>query len=217
MAALTHLGTNLYLCGRCTKAVTMICTYRGSQARGDQRRVYRCPECYLTRAADPIDHYVSRFGFMNSRIGHIFATSSGFLEPLVGGALNGIDGILGGVDSLVTKGRTVIVAFGHSFDILGHSVGDAHDTISGGSGNAASALENTARVMGALIEATGILVRGLTDLYGWISFVPGKISDVSTSFGELIGVHQSHKVAAGGVADEAARSAVKIAENGKAA
>ncbi|BEL07877.1 recombinase family protein [Actinoplanes sichuanensis] len=52
--ALSWLGTNLYLCSRCPEQ-TMICTYRGAKARGDQRRVYRCPACYLTRAAEAID------------------------------------------------------------------------------------------------------------------------------------------------------------------
>lgn len=57
--ALTHLGTHLYVCGRCPDQ-TVICTYRGSKAAGTQRRVYRCMGCYLTRGADPIDHLVTR-------------------------------------------------------------------------------------------------------------------------------------------------------------
>jgi site-specific DNA recombinase len=55
--ALTWLGTGLYRCGRCPDQ-TVICTYRGIKARGTQRRVYRCPSCYMTRVADPIDHFV---------------------------------------------------------------------------------------------------------------------------------------------------------------
>jgi site-specific DNA recombinase len=56
--ALTHLGTGLFLCGRCDPAPTVVCTYRGSKSAGTQRRVYRCMTCYLTRAAGPIDQYV---------------------------------------------------------------------------------------------------------------------------------------------------------------
>jgi site-specific DNA recombinase len=55
--ALTWLGTGLYRCGVCPDQ-TVICTYRGIKARGTQRRVYRCPQCYKTRVADPIDRYV---------------------------------------------------------------------------------------------------------------------------------------------------------------
>jgi site-specific DNA recombinase len=56
--ALTWLGTGLYLCARCPDRA-VICTYRGIKARGTQRRVYRCPSCYRTRVADPIDEFVS--------------------------------------------------------------------------------------------------------------------------------------------------------------
>lgn len=56
--ALTWLGTGLYRCGRCPDQ-TVICTYRGIKARGTQRRVYRCPKCFMTRVADPIDRWVT--------------------------------------------------------------------------------------------------------------------------------------------------------------
>jgi site-specific DNA recombinase len=55
--ALRWLGTGLYECGRCP-GQTVISTYRGIKARGTQRRVYRCPKCFMTRVADPIDFYV---------------------------------------------------------------------------------------------------------------------------------------------------------------
>jgi DNA invertase Pin-like site-specific DNA recombinase len=58
--ALTWLGTGLYVCGRCP-GQTVICTYRGIKARGTQRRVYRCPVCYMTRVADPVDKWVVAF------------------------------------------------------------------------------------------------------------------------------------------------------------
>lgn len=58
--ALRWLGTGLYECGRCP-GQTVICTYRGIKARGTQRRVYRCPSCYMTRVADPIDKWVVAF------------------------------------------------------------------------------------------------------------------------------------------------------------
>jgi site-specific DNA recombinase len=57
--ALRWLGTGLYECGRCP-GQTVISTYRGIKARGTQRRVYRCPKCFMTRVADPVDFYVSR-------------------------------------------------------------------------------------------------------------------------------------------------------------
>jgi site-specific DNA recombinase len=56
--ALKWLGAGLYRCGHCPDE-TVISTYRGIIARGTQRRVYRCPQCYKTRVADPIDRYVT--------------------------------------------------------------------------------------------------------------------------------------------------------------
>jgi site-specific DNA recombinase len=57
--ALKWLGAGLYECGRCP-GQTVISTYRGIKSRGTQRRVYRCPRCFMTRVADPIDFYVSQ-------------------------------------------------------------------------------------------------------------------------------------------------------------
>lgn len=142
-----------------------------------------------------------RFGAMNTRIKSIFSTSSGFLGPLVDGTLDAVDGVLRGVDALVSKGAPVIDALGDSFGILGNSVGDALSTISGDSEDAASALTNLAKATGGAIEATGYLVRGLTELYGWVSFVPGKIHGVSEALGGFVGIgDQANKTISGTVA-----------------
>jgi hypothetical protein len=58
--------------------------------------------------------------------------------PLVSGVLEGVDGILQGIESLTTKGKPVIDALGGSFAIIGKSVGNAISIISGDSGDAAS-------------------------------------------------------------------------------
>jgi site-specific DNA recombinase len=73
--ALTWLGTGLYRCGRCPDQ-TVICTYRGIKSRGTQRRVYRCPECYMTRVADPIDKWVVAF------VGELLSRSERLAERL---------------------------------------------------------------------------------------------------------------------------------------
>lgn len=73
--ALTWLGTGLYRCGRCP-GQTVISTYRGIKGRGTQRRVYRCPECYMTRVADPIDKWVTAF------VGELLSRSERLAERL---------------------------------------------------------------------------------------------------------------------------------------
>lgn len=133
-----------------------------------------------------------RFGLMNDRIAHIFSTSSGFLDPLVEGALDGVDDIVRGVESLVSRGKPVIDALGNSFSIIGHSVGDALSVISGGSDEAASALTNLAKAVGVLVESTGYVVRGLTEIYGVVSFLPGKFQILERKVGDVVGVNEEY-------------------------
>lgn len=56
---LRWLGSGFYLCGRCTADVPMKATYRGIVSRGTQARIYKCPECSITRVAEPVDRFVS--------------------------------------------------------------------------------------------------------------------------------------------------------------
>lgn len=139
-----------------------------------------------------------RFGQLDGRLKSIFSKSSGFIDPLVDGVLGGVQGILRGIDALVTKGKPVIDALGNSFGIIGTSIGNALETISGGSENAASALTVLAKGVGGAIEATGYLVRGLTELYGVVSYIPSKIAAFSYFMGRNVGIVQDADKAVSG-------------------
>ena len=158
-----------------------------------------------------------RFDQVEGRIKRIFASSSGFIDPLVNGALDGVEGILRGVESLVTKGKPVIDAFGNSFSIVGQSVGKAFEIISGDSEDAASALTNIAKVTGAVIEATGYLVRGLTELYGVITYLPGKAKELELNLAGLVGINKDVSKSAADAATSVAGQVVALARNGDAA
>ena len=158
-----------------------------------------------------------RFDTMEGRIKRTFSASSGFIDPLVNGALEGVDGILRGIESLVTKGKPVIDALGNSFSIIGHSVGDAFEVISGDSEDAASALTNIAKVVGALIEATGYLVRGLTELYGVITYLPGKAKELELNLAGLVGINKDVSKSASAAAASVAGQVVALSRNGEAA
>lgn len=159
----------------------------------------------------------ARFDAVEGHLKAIFSTSSGFLDPLVSGALNGVEKILAGVESLVTKGRPVIDAFGNSFSIIGGSIGKFLSVISGDSEDAASALTNIAKAAGALIVATGYLVRGLTELYGIISYIPGKAKELEASIGGLVGLNQNVSKSAKDAATSVAAQVVALSKNGDAA
>lgn len=159
----------------------------------------------------------SRFDAMNTRIQVIFSKSSGFLGPLVDGATKGVDEILRGVESLVTKGKPVIDALGGSFAIIGHSVGDALSIISGGSEESASALTNLAKATGVMIEAAGYLVRGLTEVYGVVTYLPGKFQELERYVGRQVGIQQDAGDASKQASVETYKMAAALLANADAA
>lgn len=166
---------------------------------------------------DSIAKIEARFTAMNGRIKNIFDNSAGFLEPLVDGVADGVDGILRGFDALVRRGKPVMDALGNSIGIVGDSIGDALEVISGGSEDAATALEDLAKLIGSTVLIAGYLVRGLTELYGAITYLPSKIGDVSKEFGRLIGIYQSTDAETKTITGTATELAVKIRGVGDAA
>jgi hypothetical protein len=159
----------------------------------------------------------ARFDLMGGRISQIFSESSHFLSPLVNGVLDGVDGITRGIGSLIHNAGPVIDSLGQSFSIVGNSVGHALTTISGDSEDAASALTTLARATGGLIEASGYLVRGLTEVYGVVSFLPSKISDASKAFGDFVGVGDRAHQSITGTATAAAGAVIGLNSIGSAA
>jgi hypothetical protein len=158
-----------------------------------------------------------RFEQMNTRIKRIFDNSSGFLDPLVNGALDAVDGILRGVDALVAKAGPVMKALGKSFGIIGNDIGDAMEIVSGDSDDAASALTTLATATGELIKVGAYLIRGLTELYGIITYLPGKFHDAEAAVAGFFGVSRDAQTAVAGTATNTAALAVSVAESGQAA
>lgn len=152
-----------------------------------------------------IETVETRFKMMNGRISSIFSNSSGFLAPLVDGTLDAVQGVLRGFDALVRRGEPVMQSLGRSLGILGNSVGNAFETISGGSEDAADAFEMTAHAVGAFIEATGYLIRGLTELFGVVSYIPQKLLGVSDALSRLTGVGREYNLGAQASADATVR------------
>lgn len=122
---------------------------------------------------DPVLKNINKVGVafdrLRPRIQNVFRNSSQFLDPLVDGTLAGVGGVLRGVDSLVAKGGPVINAFGRLVANEGQAIGDAFETISGGADDAAHALDDAGAVTASATRQIGYLVRGLTELYGFLS------------------------------------------------
>lgn len=128
-----------------------------------------------------IDRIGGAFDRLSPKIKRIFDNSAGFLDPLVTGAIRALDGILGGVDDIVAKGKPVIDQLGDSIGDLGEATGDMLSTISGGAGSAARGLRDVTDNLSLLLRATGLVVRGLTEVYG----VMDKLSITSQLLGPL--------------------------------
>lgn len=133
-----------------------------------------------------------RFEAMGDRIGRIFKNSSRFVEPLVDGVLDAVDGITRGVDALVRRGGPVMTSLGELFADVGDATGDALEVISGGSEDAGKALEDLGDVVSATIVTVGYLIRGLTELYGVVSFIPTQVDRLARS---ITGMTEETKVA----------------------
>lgn len=159
----------------------------------------------------------ARFAASRDKIKRIFDTSAGFLDPLVDGALNGLSGLLNGIEKTVAKAAPVMSALGKTAEIVGESTGKALETISGGSDEAASALTVLAKAIGGTIEAAGYLIRGLTEVYGVISFIPGKISDASNALGRFVGVGDEASKTVTDAGNATTQAALAIARTGAAA
>lgn len=127
----------------------------------------------LTESAEPfiepvlrnIDKIGDRFDKLRPRLDRIFSNSSKFLDPLTDGLLNGLDGIVRGIDVTVQKGKPAIDGLAYTFDHLGNSAGNALEIIAGGSEGAGSGLEALADVGGVALETVAWAVRGLSEVF----------------------------------------------------
>lgn len=135
-----------------------------------------------------IDKIQAAFDQSQGHIKSIFSQSSGFLDPLVDGALSGVQSIIAGIDSLITRGQPVINAIGRSFSTLGDSIGQAFDIISGGSEDAGHAVDDLSSAMGSLIVTTAGVVRVFTELYGVVRYIPSKLSEFGNQIAYATGV-----------------------------
>jgi ABC-type transporter Mla subunit MlaD len=142
-----------------------------------------------------IDKIGDAFQKQRGRIKNIFDNSADFLGPLTDGAIEAVDGILRGVETLTEEGGPVIESFGRMFGEVGQSIGDAMETISGGADEAADTIDNLTDILGALIEGTGWVVRGLTELFGAADEAGDKLHDLSADLSgtaEEAGTFQRH-------------------------
>lgn len=136
-----------------------------------------------------LDKVENRYAAMRPRLQNIFRNSANFLDPLVDGALDGVDGILRGVDRLVAEGGPVIESFGNLFAETGAAVGDAMEEISGGSEDAAKSVDSLTFAIAESIRTAGRFTRILTETYGFLhdsALETLSLGDANTSLGAAL-------------------------------
>lgn len=103
---------------------------------------------------------------LRPKIQSIFKNSANFLGPLTEGIMTGVDGLLAGLDKAVSRAGPVMHAIGDLFANVGTAVGRMFDTVSGGSDDAAKALDDLGALLSGVIIGLGYVIRGLTEFYG---------------------------------------------------
>lgn len=115
-----------------------------------------------------IDEVQAKFDQIQPRLQRIFANSSKFLDPLLGGVLRFVDATSAGVDSLIANAGPVMDELGDDIGRLGEAAGHFLSTVGGGSKGAALALQNLTSGIVGIINVTGPVIRGLTEVYYWV-------------------------------------------------
>jgi len=138
---------------------------------------------FIDKTLDGIDQIEAALGTID--FDGIFDQSSDFLGPLTDGLSEFIEEVGDGLETLIANGGPVIDALGEGLGTLGESLGSAMETIAGGSEDAGEALGDFFTVLGAGIEVTAWAIRGLTELYGVVSYIPSKIIELQESLGLL--------------------------------
>jgi hypothetical protein len=119
----------------------------------------------LLQAIGQVD---AAFDRLRPRIQNVFKNSAQFVAPLTDGVIRATDGILRGFEKLTSKAGPVIDQLSDSVGDLGEATGDALSTIAGGSESAAKGLGDVTDKLSTLIRVSGFVVRGLTEIYGWM-------------------------------------------------
>lgn len=125
---------------------------------------------------------------LGPRFDSIFAKASRFVEPLLDGLLDGVDGFLAGVDTALGNAGPAIAAISDGMRMLGAVAGEALAIISEGSEGGGDALRDLFTVASTTILGIAHMIRFLADRYAelrevgeWLGIVDKGQSDVANS------------------------------------
>lgn len=137
-----------------------------------------------------IDMIERRFERLGGVISNIFDQAATFVAPLADGLMRMIEGLAVGLDQAFGNAGPMIQALADGFASLGATVGQALVIMSGDAENSAAAFTHFFDVINRLVIGVAILVRGLSELYGWYRSL-NEISNANMGvLGQLLGLQE---------------------------
>jgi len=139
----------------------------------------------LERAAEPMVPAVLRaldragggLDDFEARMKRIFARSAGYLDPLARGLGGGGRSLLGGLESALNSAGPAIAVLGSRIKDLGETAGGLFAILSDDGPAAADALNQTLGALNTTLQASAVVVNGLTESYDFLRSNQGLIGD----------------------------------------
>lgn len=118
-----------------------------------------------------------RLKLMRNLFIDVFDISAGFLEPLVQGALGGLEKLFESIRSSLGDIEPFIAELGVALTVILESVGDAIEVLASSGEDGVSALRDLASIMGVIIVSFALALRIFTAFYGIIRDIVTAIYD----------------------------------------
>lgn len=129
----------------------------------------------LTDAAQPfVDTTIHGIDAIGSAVESIdfksiFADSARNAEPVIDGIASAVRSLGSGIETVVAESGPVLEQVGASIADLGQHAGQFLETVAGGSEGAAAGLRDVTGTVNTLLDVLGPTIRGLTEVYGFLS------------------------------------------------
>lgn len=127
-----------------------------------------------------LDTLEAAFGRSEGHLRSIFANDSRYVQPLIDGLTGFLEPVIGGFDDLIAHAGPVIEAIRQGLHLVGEAVGDVFHSLSDNGVEAAAAIYAVFQIIAGSIRTVGLMINGLTELFGWIikaELALGVISD----------------------------------------
>jgi len=157
---------------------------------------------FVQPVLDGIDTIDAAFGREEGRIRSIFANASRYVAPLIEGLVGFLDPVIGGFDDLVAHAGPVIAAIRIGLSDVGQAVGDVFHSLADDGQAAAAAIYATFQIIAGSVRTVGLIINGLTEMFGWIIKAELALGVISDDGKEALAAFQAAGDAANGTGQD---------------